>query len=125
MIKLKHNNLVVYTVPLDNEGEKYKQLRINTTLLTKITASEGQRWNKRETASRRLRKIWDTKHPVLSKFFVPVSLWANEFGYYDRWIGPKVTVEYVNEEVIRVAFKSNQLALQARDLMVKHFWGDE
>ena len=125
MVKLKYSNLVVYNVPLDNIGKEYKQLHINTILLTKITASGGFRWHKHYAISRRLRKIWDTRHPILSKFYVPASLWKNEYGYSDRWMPAKVVVRYVDEEVIHVPFKSDQLATQARDLMAKHFWGSK
>ena len=31
--KIKAQNLVVYNVPLDNEGKEFKKLHINTTLL--------------------------------------------------------------------------------------------
>lgn len=123
--KIKAQNLVVYNVPLDNEGKEFKALYINTTLLTSIRLTYGSRWNKSDTISRRLRKIWDEKHPVLSKFYVPFSLWEGEFGYYDRWYKPKITIEYLDEEVTYVPFKSDQLAKQAYDLMIEHFWGSK
>jgi len=122
--KIKAQNLVVYNVPLDNEGKEFKKLHINTTLLTSIRLTYGSRWNKSDTISRRLRKVWDEKHPILSKVYVPCSLWERDFGYYDRWKKPRIVIEYLDEDIVSVTFKNNQLAKQAHDLMIRHFWGD-
>ena len=125
MIKSKPDNLVTYDVPVDNEGKEYVKLRINTTLLTKIRYSKGERRWKRDTISRRLRRRWNLKHPILSKFYIPLSLWEGDFGYWDSWHVPHISVYYnIDNPVYIVKFKSNELAEQAKYLMDKHFWGD-
>lgn len=116
-------NLVAYRMQKDKEGKEYEILTINTTLLTKIRWSEGWRYSKQDTIRRRLRKKWKEAYPILSKFYTPVRYWECDFGDFDRWSKPKITIEYLDEDVMRIYFKSNELAEQAKHLMVKHFWG--
>lgn len=122
--KIGAPNLVEYDVPLDDSGREFKKLYINTTLLTNISIRYGNRWNLNDAKSRRLRKMWIKKHPILSKFYIPCSYWESDFGYYDRWQKPAIMVEYLDEDVFTVYFKNNQLAKQAHDLMIEHFWSN-
>lgn len=107
----------------DKEGKEYEILKINTTLLTKVYWVEGQRYGRNDTITRRLRKKWKETYPVLSKFYTPMRYWESDFGYYDRWRKPKIVIEYLDEEIMHIYFKSNELAERAFTLLDMKIWG--
>lgn len=122
MKRFDTENLVVFYVPLDDSGENFEKLCINTTLLTKIRYVPGRRSCSEYTIRRRLRNIWRSKHPILKKFYTPCSLWESDIGDWDMWRAPRIVIEYLDEEILTVRFKCNKHAQQARDLMIRKFW---
>lgn len=113
-------NLITYRVYLDGNGEEFVDALINTTLLTGIRYTKGFRWCKEDAIKRRLLKFWYIKHPFLSKFFTPPSLWFNDC--WDEWKKAKLIIRYVDKDYTIAEFKSTKLAKETCDLMIKHFW---
>lgn len=101
--------LFTLEVPVNRSGTKTKQIEINKLRLLNVYASAGYRWPKNDAINRRLRKIWEKKHPIISRFFTPPSMWIDSI-LTSRFIKPSVVLDYGENEKVFVEVDSNDIA---------------
>lgn len=116
-------HLLTIEVPLDTRGEHFKTIQVNTLQLLGIYWTEGYRAGSDETYCRRTNKLWKKKHPFLSKIYVPMRFWANEFAW-DFWCRPTVELSYGESKTV-LRMSSNDAAKSLCTYLKARFFKDE
>lgn len=114
-------HLVIYPLPpLGESDDRHRFAYINLNQLTGVYWYFGYRSFKSDEIKHRKLKIWQKKHPMLSKFFTPFELWPDSF-LISRWHRPGVVIIHGSIKQSYV-MPSNEVAERVACEIKDKFW---
>lgn len=120
MSEIHIEHLVKYPLPPHRTGGEPRTAYINTIQMTGVYWSKGWRSYKDTAVNRRLVKLWQKKHPILSRYWTPFKLWHDGWRY-TYWNEPSVVICYGDVKHI-FYMPSNDIAERVIRQIKDTFW---